>query len=168
MDPSETEPIPVRADEPLSGLVAFMPWLRLKEPVAVAEVEFVPFHDDAGNVYPSLVDVRQMFSLILSSYVDREGKPIDNAVVATLAGRGWRVTDADHETVTAAAGLLFFACWAGNEQFSQFSGRYVSSVPFRLVLATVGKFTDGRRGEFYAREDVNGVLIVVRFVWTVR
>jgi hypothetical protein len=116
-----------------SGLIAFMPWLRLRAPVTVGGIEFVPFRDSEGNVALVFANVKSIVSMILSSYVDRTGTPIENAVLATIPGREWRLTDNDHETVSWAARLLFCACWGNNEQFSQFSGRYISSVPFRLV-----------------------------------
>lgn len=117
----------------VSGQVAFIPWLRLKLPVHIAGVDFVPYRDADGNVSPVFRDAESSLSMIFSSYIDRDNDAIDNLVVATLPGRGWNVADGDFETVAWAARLLFLSCWAANEYFIDGGGHYVNSIPFRPI-----------------------------------
>jgi hypothetical protein len=112
---------------------AFLPWLRLKKPHTVAGVEFVPMRDDAGVTASVLVDSIEPLTKVLSGYIDRKGKPIDNCVVATIPGRGWNLRDDDFEAVEWATSLLFLAAWASNDYFPRWGGPYVNSTSFRVV-----------------------------------
>lgn len=112
---------------------AFLPWLRLKTACRVAGVEFLPLRDESGAVAAVLADSIEPLTVILSGYVGRTGKPIDNCVVATMPDRGWNLVDSDFETVQWATALLFLASWASNEYFADWSGPYVNSSAFRVV-----------------------------------
>ena len=111
--------------------VAFLPWLRLKEAYRVAGIEFVPWRNH-GVVSAVLADKSDALDTILSSYVDRNGRPIDNCVVATIPNRGCNLSDNDFPNVGWAASLLFLACWASNNYCSSW-GPYVNSTAFRPV-----------------------------------
>jgi hypothetical protein len=114
-------------------LIAFLPWLRLREDCQVAGVEFVSFRDGNDHVHPALAEIGGQVSTILSSYVDLEGSAIANCTIAMTSRRGWNLTDADFETVQWAASLLFLSAWACNEYFPKFFGPYVSSSNFRVT-----------------------------------
>jgi hypothetical protein len=112
---------------------AFMPWLRLKKTYGIGGVEFVPLRDDSGVTPAVLGDAVEALTRILSGYIDRKGKPIDNCVVATIAGRGWNLGDDDFVKVVWASSLLFLAAWASNDYFPRWIGPYVNSTSFRVV-----------------------------------
>lgn len=133
--------------------IAFLPWLRIKEPCRIAKVEFLPWRQD-GVVMPTLADCSDFLTTILSGYRDHKGKPIANCVVVTIPGRGWNLADSDFESVRWAASLLFFATWASNEYYANFSGPYVNSSAFRVIwqrftgapdwIALASRLRDGR------------------------
>ncbi|MEW6321672.1 MAG: hypothetical protein AB1635_11375 [Acidobacteriota bacterium] len=114
-------------------LVVFLPFLRLKEPCAVAGVEFLPLRTDSGEVPEVLAATAGPLGKILSGYVDRHGAPLGNCVVATILGKGWDLEPEDFPAVAWATSLLFLASWACNDYYSQFAGRYVNSTNFRIV-----------------------------------
>src|SRR5262245_29923996 len=119
-------------------LIAFLPWVVLRDVCHVAGVDFVAFRDGNGKVHPPLADVERQIARVLSSYVDLEDVPVENCTIALMAGNRWDLTDADLEAVDWAASLLFLACWAQNEYYPKFFGHYVSSTNFR---ATFQRFT---------------------------
>ncbi len=114
-------------------LIAFMPWLTLKQECEVAGVRFVPFRDRDGRVSPLLGGAERQIALILSSYVDAEGQSVATGTIATTPGRGWNLADGDFDLVDWAASLLFIASWATNEYFPKFFGAYVNASYFRVV-----------------------------------
>jgi hypothetical protein len=93
----------------------------------------VPLVDGEGKESPELSGVRTTLRTILSGYVDRAGKPIDNCAVAVAADARWNLQDSDFGSVHQATALLFLACWAANEYFPKFLGPYVNASPFRVV-----------------------------------
>lgn len=114
-------------------LVLFLPFVRLKTSCTVAGVEFVPLRDADGKVPALLHSAVGPLEKILSGYIDRHGKPLDNCVVATIPGRGWDLDRADFPVVTWAASLFFLASWSCNDHYPRFGGDYVNSSNFRLV-----------------------------------
>jgi len=70
---------------------------------------------------------------ILSGYIDRHGKPLQNCVVASLPGKGWDIEKSDFASVRWASSLLFLASWSRNSYYGFGFGRYVNSSNFRLV-----------------------------------
>jgi len=72
-------------------LVLFLPFVRLKTSCTVAGIEFVPLRDADGKVPSILETALGPLKKILSGYIDRHGKPLDNCVVATIPGRGWNL-----------------------------------------------------------------------------
>lgn len=117
------------------GLVAFLPWLRLREPESVASVRFVPVFDKENRLAPELAGAEDPLKRILSSYRDLKGKPITNAVVATLVRRAprWNLADDDLADVGWATYLLFLAAFATNKYLGRGLESYVNSSAFDLV-----------------------------------
>lgn len=113
--------------------VALMPFLRLKHGYTIAGVEFLPLRDESGAVPQVLESAAASVDRILSGYVDHQGKPFTNCVVATLPGKGWNLADDDSSSVGQAASLLFLASWASNQYFPRYAGPYVNSTNFRVV-----------------------------------
>ena len=70
---------------------------------------------------------------ILSGYVDPDGKPLTDCVVAAIDGSWDLKTDEDFEMVRCATSLLFLSAWACNEYFQRFGGIYVNYAEFRLI-----------------------------------
>lgn len=128
-----TGPESADAVSPVTRQFAFMPWLRLKKAYSIAGVEFVPMRDASGVTAPILADAVGALSKILSGHITRDGKAIDNCVVATIAGRGWDLLDNDFAKVEWASSLLFLAAWACNDYFPRWIGPYVNSSSFRVV-----------------------------------
>lgn len=124
-------------------LVLFLPFLRLKTPCTVAGVEFVPLRVAEGNVPAIVESAIRPLDRILSGYIDRHGKPLDNCVVATIPGRGWDLDRADFPVVTWAASLLFLASWSCNDYYPRFGGDYVNSSNFRVVGQAYSGSTPG-------------------------
>ncbi len=120
-------------DAPKGHAVAFLPFLRLKRGHTVAGVEFLPLRDGSGTVPPSLESAVAPLDTILSGYVDRQGKPFTNCVVATIPVKGWDIDRSDFPVIQWAASLLFLGTWASNKYMSRFGGEYVNSTTFRLV-----------------------------------
>jgi len=112
--------------------VAFMPWLRLRQSYQVAGVTFMPWRTELGTISPEIADAAEAFSVIFGSYVDLNGNPIDNCVLATLPERGWHLVDSDFEVIRSAAALLFLAAWSSNEYFRS-GAPYVNASAFRPV-----------------------------------
>ncbi len=119
--------------DPVRRLVIFLPFLRMKTGHTIAAVEFLPLRNPEGNVPAQLASAEKPLSIILSSYIDRHGKPLNNCVVATTAGRGWDLTRDDGPTVMWAASLLFLSSWATSHYFPRFGGPYTNSSAFRVT-----------------------------------
>jgi hypothetical protein len=119
----------------VAGQVGFLPWLQLKTRVQIAGIDFVPYTTHEGDdVSAVFKDAATSLTMIFSSYVDRDGKPVKSPVIATMLGKGWNLADEDVDTVAWAARLLFLSCLASNEYFVDGGGRYVNSVLFRPVF----------------------------------
>lgn len=114
-------------------LVYFLPYLRLEACHSVAGLDFVPFRDANGSVPRQLEKAESALSKILSSYIDKHGKPYENCVVATIPDRGWDLKRTDGAAVCWAVSLLFLASWAQNQYFPRFLGHYANSSSFRIV-----------------------------------
>lgn len=90
----------------------------------------------------------------MSSYIDRQGLPIDNCVIATISGNGWNLSDSEILNIEWAVVLLFLACWASNAYFPYWSGPYMNSSSYRVVwqrfsgapmyIALMSRRRDGR------------------------
>lgn len=113
-------------------LVAFLPFLRLKGQHSVAGIDFVPLKDHDAKVPEILKDAEKALLKILSSYVDRHGKRLDDAVVATISGKGWDLPRSDGPQVMWASQQLFLAAWATSHYFPRFGGPYTNSSVFRV------------------------------------
>jgi len=137
-------------------MVAFLPWLKLRQAVEVAGTRFVPWRDNVDQVSVDLRDVAGPLEIILSSYVEREGEPISNCVVITRPGKPtpWSLDGEDEEPIRWSALLLFLAAFAENDYFSA-AGNYVNSTAFEIIwqryaeplpngIAIVSKRRDGR------------------------
>jgi hypothetical protein len=118
---------------PSTTQLAFMPWLRLALRQTVGSVSFVPLVDGEGKESSELLGVLAPIRTILSGYVDRAGKPINNCVVVVTDDVGWNLQDSDFERVHRATAILFLSCWAANEYLPMFLGPYVNASPFRVV-----------------------------------
>lgn len=117
----------------LQHLVFFLPYLQLKTRHSIAGVDFSPFREPDGRVTPHLESAERALSRILSSYIDRHGKPYDNCVVATIPDRGWDLNRSDGPTIFWSTSLLFLASWASNQYFPRFFGSYTNSSSFRII-----------------------------------
>jgi len=115
-------------------LVAFLPWLRLKNEQTIAGIQFVSLRDGEGVLHRLLTDAGAALESIVSSYVDLKGDPVPTCTVATVPGCGWDLAGDDVETVQWAATLLFLGAWAANAYFPKFFGPYVNSSYFRPVF----------------------------------
>ena len=118
---------------PSGHFVIFLPFLRMRTGHTVAGVEFLPLRDDDGNVPAALETAVASLERILSGYVDRQGAPFTNCVVATIPGKGWDLSRDDSSAVMWGASLLFLASWACNDYFPRFGGSYVNSTMFRII-----------------------------------
>lgn len=114
-------------------IVLFLPYLRLMQKYSVAGVDFVPLRTKDGNVTSGLESAVDALDRILSGYIDRHGKPLQNCVVATITGKGWDIDKEHFPTVRWAASLLFLASWSSNSYYGFGIGNYVNSSNFRLV-----------------------------------
>lgn len=114
-------------------IVLFLPYLRLTQKYSVAGVDFVPLRTESGEVTSGLESAVDALDTILSSYIDRHGKPLQNCVVAVIPGKGWDIDKNDFPTVRWAASLLFLASWSCNSYYGFGIGNYVNSSNFRLV-----------------------------------
>ena len=114
-------------------IVLFLPYLRLKKNYSVAGVDFVPLRTDDGKVTSGFESAAGPLDKILSGYIDRHGKPLQNCVVATVPGKGWDIEKSDFPSVRWAASLLFLGSWSCNSYYGFGFGHYVNSSNFRLV-----------------------------------
>lgn len=128
-----SDPLDTKSVTASTGQIAFMPWLRLKKTYSIGGVEFVPLRNNSGVTTPILTDVGEAVTSILSGYIDREGEPIDNCVVAIVPERGWNLADNDFTKVEWASSLFFLSAWASNDYFPRWIGPYVNSSSFRIV-----------------------------------
>ena len=118
---------------PSGHFVIVLPFLRMWTGHMVAGVEFLPLRYDDGNVPAALETAVAPLERILSGYVDRQGAPFTNCVVATIPGKGWDLSRDDWPAVMWGASLLFLASWACNDYFPWFGGSYVNSTMFRII-----------------------------------
>jgi hypothetical protein len=114
-------------------IVLFLPYLRLKKNYSVAGVDFLPLRTGDGTVTPGLEAAAEPLDKILSGYIDRHGKSLQNCVVATIPGKGWDIEKSDFPSIRWAASLLFLASWSCNSYYGSGFGHYVNSSNFRLV-----------------------------------
>lgn len=120
----------------MTRLIAFFPWLFLKEPVTVGEVVIVPFRDESGKVSEAIVDLQPSLEKLLSSYTDIKGNPVKNCTVATISARNpiWDlVFEEDREKVQLASQLLSLASISRND-FNAQLGCYANSTKFQFFL----------------------------------
>ena len=118
---------------PSGHFVIVLPFLRMRTGHTVAGVEFLPLRDGDGNVPAALETAVAPLERILSGYVDRQGTPFTNCVVATIPGKGWDLSRDDGPAVMWGASLLFLASWACNDYFPRFRRSYVNSTMFRII-----------------------------------
>ena len=118
---------------PSGHFVIVLPFLRMRTGHTVAGVEFLPLRDGDGNVPAALETAVAPLERILSGYVDRQGTPFTNCVVATIPGKGWDLSRDDSPAVMWGASLLFLASWACNDYFPRFRRSYVNSTMFRII-----------------------------------
>jgi hypothetical protein len=111
--------------------IIFLPFLRLGAECPITGVDFLPLRDAQGHVPPALASAEAPLKKILSSYIDKRGKPLDNCVVATVPGRGWDLSPDDMPLVMRAASFLFLCCWSANQYFGH--GANVNATAFRTV-----------------------------------
>ncbi len=116
-----------------SKLLAFMPWLVLQEPIAIGDVNFIPFSvsdGDVGNVYNEFKDdvIR-----ILSGYHDMQGKSITNCTLINIDKTNPCDPEVDIRMLFNAAHLLAFAGIAQNEYCINI-GKYTNSSCFETVF----------------------------------
>jgi hypothetical protein len=92
-----------------SYLIAFLPWLRMKEPIAIGETGFFPFRNSVGELSPPLRDLGASLDTILSGYVDTNERPISNCVVVTMKGRtpAWALEDSAYHIVQRIRHFFF-------------------------------------------------------------
>jgi hypothetical protein len=114
-------------------IVLFLPYLRLGKSYRVAGVDFVPLRTKDGKVTSGLESSAGPLDKILSGYIDRHGKPLQNCVVASIPGKGWDIEESDFLSVRWASSLLFLSSWSCNSYYGLEIGRYVNSSNFRLV-----------------------------------
>lgn len=127
------EPGEAAKAESVRHFVVFLPFLRLKAACTVAGVGFVPLRDGGSTTPAILESARPALEKILSGYIGRDGKPLDNCVVATVPGRGWDLDREDFSSVSWATSLLFLASWSCNDYYPRFGGNYLNSTNFRVV-----------------------------------
>ena len=118
---------------PSGHFVIILPFLRMRTGQTVAGVEFLPLRDEDGNVPAALETAVAPLERILSGYVDRQGTPFTNCVVATIPGKGWDLSRDDSPAVMWGASLLFLVSWACNDYFPWYGGSYVNSTMFRII-----------------------------------
>ena len=139
------------ADSVPSGhFVIVLPFLQMCTGHTVAGVEFLPLRDGDGNVPAALETAVAPLKRILSGYVDRQGTPFTNCVVATIPGKGWDLSRDDSPAVMWGASLLFLASWACNDYFPRFRRSYVNSTMFRII------------GQAYSGDMPEGIAISAR------
>lgn len=121
-------------------LIAFLPWLKLAQPVTIGDVQFIPFRVSDTQETGGFQGLGTPFVRILSSYVDIRNRPVESATVATISRRqpAWNLRDEDFGEVQEASSLLYLAAMATNEYFQQF-GSYVNRTIFDLCWQ---RFTD--------------------------
>ncbi len=115
-------------------LVAFLPWLKLREAVPVGDaIRFVPFVPGDVQVGDELRDLVPSLTKIASSYVDLRGRPIERCTVTIVNQRipPWNLAREDFEAVRWATSLLYLAASATNDYF-QMIPRYVNRTMFEL------------------------------------
>jgi hypothetical protein len=115
-------------------MIAFLPWLTLREPVSCFGVRFVPRQAQNGAAPAGIGDVLSTLSPIFSAYRDVTGNPIDTGVVVCMDGKPdeWNISDADMPLVRRATLALFLACMSRNDYVRGW-GSYVNSANFELV-----------------------------------
>ena len=118
---------------PSGHFIFVLPFLRMRTGHTAAGVDFLPLRDCDGNVPVALETAVAPLERILSGYVDRQGTPFTNSVVATIPGKGWDLSRDDGPAVMWGASLLFLASWACNDYFPRFAGSYVNSTIFRVI-----------------------------------
>lgn len=98
----------------------------------------MPFKDRDDAVSAVFADSEAQIAKILSSYVDLEGRPIRNCIIATIPSKGGNLALGDWEAVDWAISLLFLSAFATNDYFRN-AGSYVASSNFRVMWQA---FTD--------------------------
>ena len=117
-------------------LIALLPWLNLHTSVSLADVTFVPFKDNNGNITPSLEELGESLRVILSGFVDLEGNPIVSCTVVCIKGRNpaWDLSLSDQAVVQRAVQFLSLAALSANEYYAGGIGNYANTSTFQMVL----------------------------------
>lgn len=117
-------------------LIAFLPWLNLPAAVSLAGVQFVPFRDKKGKVFPGLSDLESSLRIILSGFVDLENRAIENCTIACIEGKSpiWDLSQEDHSLIQRAVQFLILAAISGNEYYAGGIGSYANAAAFQLLM----------------------------------
>ena len=86
--------------------ITFLPYARLAARHRVAGVEFLPLRTKTRRLSLALKSAHRPLRRILAGYTSRDGKRLDDCVVATIPGKGWDVDEADAEAINWAASLM--------------------------------------------------------------
>src|SRR5437773_2009520 len=133
-----------------SETIVFLPWLRLKEPIELFDLSFIPIGKEIGwgSLTPDLI---KQAELIASSYTDHAGHSIPDftIVLRTSGEKRWDLTPDEFSTAREAASLLFFCSWSLNDYYSQL-GHYTNSSIFNVV------------GQRFSASDPSGIALTLR------
>lgn len=122
---------------PTGGKLAFFPWLTLPEPVLVGGFRFVPIKaNDPGSQVGK--EIAETTKLILSRYVDIQGKPIQTCTVALRPRhpRAWDIPESLWPNLFRASECLALVAMAEQRFFEQLSP-HINATLFRPIVQGV-------------------------------
>ncbi len=116
-----------------SKLLAFIPWLALQEPVAVGNVNFIPFSVSDGDPEHVFDEYQEDVTRILSGYHDMQGKSITQCTLINADSSNSCDPEVNIRMLLNAAHLLAFAGIAQNEYCVNMV-EYINSSCFETVF----------------------------------
>lgn len=119
--------------------LAILPWCKLKADASLGQVDFISWELGEEPARELFID-KENLDLVMSSYVDAHGAPIDKAAIAVHrnAGSDGSISEEEIHDISLAAQLLAFAGIAQNEYFPLI-GQGTNSTCFRVIFQRIAE-----------------------------
>lgn len=123
-----------REPPPLAGLVLFLPWVTVPQPVVVGGFRFAPI--DANDPAPVIGDdIAETVRQVLKIYVDRSGNPIQSCTIVLQPQhrQAWNIPEDMWWRARRAAEVLALACLAEQRFLEGPFSPHLNATMFRMM-----------------------------------
>ncbi|OGQ69226.1 MAG: hypothetical protein A3F82_08880 [Deltaproteobacteria bacterium RIFCSPLOWO2_12_FULL_44_12] len=129
--------------------ICILPWISFDEKYTINGASLIPVRTTQFEDFPAAL------KMILSSYVDMIGRPIEQCSLLTLEGNDpvWNIKPSDDQQVMKAMALFFLSSFSCNDYFTY--GAYVNASAFQPIFQ---EFQIPLRGLLFRRRRRDGFI----------